>query len=50
MTDPDTNEQVEYVVDLTTLKIKMIDESKLKGENKFEFELPNSKVEFISKS
>ena len=43
MTDPDTGKRVEHSVDLTTLKHKKIDESKLKGENKFEFELPNSK-------
>ena len=38
MTDPDTGKRVEHSVDLTTLKHKKIDESKLKGENKFEFE------------
>ena len=41
--DPDTNEQVETVIDLTTLGHKEVDESSFKGENKFEFELPNSK-------
>jgi len=48
ITDPDTNERVEHSVDLTTLKHKKIDESKLKSGNKFEFELPNSKrmIEF----
>jgi len=47
--DPETNEEVELQVDLTTLKPKEMDEKLLeKGENKFEFELPNSKrkVEF----
>jgi hypothetical protein len=47
--DPETNEEVELQVDLTTLQPKEMDEKILeKGENKFEFELPNSKrkVEF----
>ena len=47
--DPETNEEVELQVDLTTLQPKEMDEKLLeKGENKFEFELPNSKrkVEF----
>jgi len=43
LTDPDTNERVEYTVDLTTLKHKEIDTSLFKNGNKFEFELPNSK-------
>ena len=49
LNDPETNEEVELQVDLTTLKPKEMDEKLLeKGENKFEFELPNSKrkVEF----
>lgn len=48
LTDPDTGERVEHTIDLTQLKDKQIDESKLTGENKFEFELPNSKrvIEF----
>ncbi len=49
LNDPETNEEVELQVDLTTLKPKEIDEKLLEeGENKFEFELPNSKrkVEF----
>ena len=47
--DPETNEEVELQVDLTTLQPKEMDEKLLeKGENKFELELPNSKrkVEF----
>ncbi len=47
--DPETNEEVELQVDLTTLQPKEMEEKLLeKGENKFEFELPNSKrkVEF----
>ena len=47
--DPETSEEVELQVDLTTLEPKELDEKILeKGENKFEFELPNSKrkVEF----
>ena len=47
--DPETSEEVELQVDLTTLQPKELDEKLLeKGENKFEFELPNSKrkVEF----
>ena len=49
LNDPETNEEVELQVDLTTLKPKELNEKLLeKGENKFEFELPNSKrkVEF----
>ena len=39
--DPETNEEVELQVDLTTLQPKEMDEKLLeKGENKFEFELP----------
>lgn len=47
--DPETNQDVERVVDLTTLQHKELDEKLFEsGENKFEFELPNSKrkVEF----
>ncbi len=49
ITDPETNKEVELSVDLTTFKPKEIDESLFEvGENKFSFELPNSKriVEF----
>ena len=46
--DPDTNEQVEYTLDLTTLEHKEIDKDIYKNGNNFEFELPNSKrkIEF----
>ena len=43
LTDPDTNERVEYTVDLTKLKNKEIDKSLYENGNNFEFELPNSK-------
>ena len=43
ITDPDTNERVEYVVDLTKLKDKKIDTKLYSKGNTFEFELPNSK-------
>jgi len=48
ITDPDTNEQVEYVVDLTTLKNREVDTDLYLEGNTFEFELPNSKrvIEF----
>ena len=48
LTDPDTNERVEYVVDLTKLENKPIDEKLFENGNNFSFELPNSKriVEF----
>ncbi len=42
LTDPDTNEQLDYVVDLSELKNKEIDISELSGKNEFEFKLPNS--------
>jgi len=41
--DPETGEQVETKVDLTTLKDKQVDESLFQNGNKFEYELPNSK-------
>ena len=40
ITDPDTNERVEYVVDLTKLKDKKIDTKLYSKGNTFEFELP----------
>ena len=43
LTDPDTNERVEYVVDLTKLENKPIDEKLFENGNNFSFELPNSK-------
>ena len=43
LTDPDTGEQVEWEVDLTKLQNVKFDESVFTGENKFSFELPNSK-------
>ena len=43
MTDPDTNERVEYVVDLTKLENKPMDEKLFENGNNFTFELPNSK-------
>jgi len=44
LTDPDTQERVEYSVDLTELKHRKIDKSLYQNGNNFEFELPNSKV------
>jgi len=41
--DPDTNERVEHVVDLTKLENKSIDEKLFENGNNFTFELPNSK-------
>ena len=43
LTDPDTNERVEYVVDLSKLQNKSIDEKLFENGNNFTFELPNSK-------
>ena len=45
ITDPDTNEQVECVVDLSKLDNKEIDEDLYLAGNTFDFTLPNSKVE-----
>jgi hypothetical protein len=44
ITDPDTNERVEFVVDLTKLKEREVDTKLYLEGNNFEFELPNSKV------
>ena len=41
--DPDTNEEVETTIDLSTIGHKKIDESLFENGNNFEFELPNSK-------
>ena len=41
--DPETNQEVETTIDLTTLDHKKVDESLLQNGNNFEFELPNSK-------
>jgi len=48
LTDPDTQQRVEYTVNLSELKNKEIDESLLKNGNLFSLELPNSKrvIEF----
>jgi hypothetical protein len=48
ISDPDTNEKVDVVVDLTELEHKKIDEKLYENGNSFTFELPNSKrvVEF----
>ena len=48
LTDPDTQERVEYTVDLSTLNNKSINESLYENGNLFSFELPNSKrvIEF----
>ena len=43
LTDPDTQERVEYTVNLSELKNKQIDESIYENGNLFSFELPNSK-------
>jgi hypothetical protein len=43
LTDPDTNERVEHVVDLTKLENKPVDEKLFENGNDFTFELPNSK-------
>ena len=43
LTDPDTQERVEYTVDLSKLNNKKVDESLLNKDNIFSFELPNSK-------
>ena len=41
--DPDTNERVEHIVDLTKLENKPIDEKLFENGNNFTLELPNSK-------
>ena len=43
LVDPDTQEKVEHVVDLTELENKPIDEKLYENGNNFSFELPNSK-------
>jgi len=43
LTDPDTQERVEHVLDLTKLENKPIDEKLYENGNNFSFELPNSK-------
>jgi len=43
LVDPDTNERVEHVVDLTKLENKPIDEKLYENGNIFTLELPNSK-------
>ena len=42
ITDPNENEPVDVVVDMTQLKIKEIDESKLNRNNEYEFKLPKT--------
>ena len=44
ITDPNENEPVDVVVDMTQLKIKEIDESKLNRNNEYEFKLPKTGV------
>ena len=41
LTDPDTKKRVPYVVNLSEIKNKSIDESSLENGNLFSFELPN---------
>ena len=43
ITDPDTFEDVEQVIDLTTFQNKSVDEKLYKNGNSFSFDLPNSK-------
>ena len=43
LVDPDTNERVEHIVDLTKLENKPIDEKLYQSGNSFTLELPNSK-------
>ena len=43
LVDPDTNERVEHIVDLTKLDNKPIDEKLFENGNSFTLELPNSK-------
>jgi len=43
LTDPDTQEKVEHIVDLTKLENKPIDEKLFENGNSFTLELPNSK-------
>jgi hypothetical protein len=42
ITDPNENEPVDVVVDMTQLKIKEIDESQLNRNNEYEFKLPKT--------
>ena len=48
ITDPDTNQSVKQVIDLTTIQHKEVDTSLYENGNLFSFELPNSKkvIEF----
>ena len=43
ITDPDTEEQIEQTIDLSSLQHKKIDEKIYQSGNLFSFELPNSK-------
>ena len=43
ITDPDTLEEVEQIIDLSTFKPKEVDVKLFEKGNNFEFELPNSK-------
>jgi hypothetical protein len=43
--DPVENEPVEYTVDLSKIKIKEVDDSKLNRQNEYDFTLPISKVQ-----
>ena len=43
MIDPETSQEVETTIDLSTLGHKEIDESLFENGNEFEYELPNSK-------
>jgi hypothetical protein len=42
--DPEANEPVKVTVDLSKIKIKEIDESRLNRNNEYEYTLPNSKT------
>ena len=43
--DPVENEPVEYTVDLSKIKIKEVDDSKLNRQNEYDFTLPVSKAQ-----
>ena len=44
ITDPDTQQQVKQVIDLTTIQHKEVDVSLYENGNLFSYELPNSKI------
>ena len=49
VTDPFTGELQKVTINLAKLQIKEVDFSKLNSENRYDFELPNSKIKIVFK-